>query len=117
MNETIRYVRVTPGIRVVVLRGLLFGPFIAVIHALLPVVGLKPSSNSSLFFLDPDSLGNVLCLRESLLVRKWKFSTFPPGFLSGPRLNPKLCAFFRTGRVERDYFWRQDNEGKEIEAN
>ena len=63
------------------------------------VVELKPSSNFSLFFLaslDLDSLGNDLCSRESLPVRKWNFSTFAPGFLSGPRLNPKLCAFFRN---------------------
>ena len=37
----IHYVRVTPAVRVVVLRGVLFGLFIAVIPALLPVVGLK----------------------------------------------------------------------------
>ena len=38
--SAIRYARVTPAIRVVVLRGVLFGLFIAVIPALLPVVGL-----------------------------------------------------------------------------
>ena len=39
--SAIRYMRVTPAVRVVVLRGVLFGLFIAVIPALLPVVGLK----------------------------------------------------------------------------
>jgi Transmembrane secretion effector len=39
--SAIRYVRLTPAIRVVVLRGALFGLFIALIPALLPVVGLK----------------------------------------------------------------------------
>jgi hypothetical protein len=39
--SAIRYVRLTPAIRVVVLRGALFGLFIAVIPALVPVVGLK----------------------------------------------------------------------------
>src|SRR6516162_4440704 len=64
--------------------------------------------------LAPLCVGDDLCPRESVLVRKWNLSTSPPGFLSGPQLNPKLCALFHRRCVERSYFWRQDNGRKEI---
>jgi MFS family permease len=49
----IRYVRFAPGIQVVLFRNLLFAFFIAIIPALIPVVGLKE------LHLDPSNLGLV----------------------------------------------------------
>lgn len=49
----IRYARYAPGIQVVMARNILFGFFISVIPALLPVVGLKE------LHLDPSNLGLV----------------------------------------------------------
>src|SRR5271157_5404385 len=49
----IRYVRYAPGIQVVLFRNLLFAFFIAIIPALIPVVGLKE------LHLDPSNLGLV----------------------------------------------------------
>src|ERR1700757_4460196 len=51
--SAIRYVRYAPGIQVVLARNLLFAFFIAIIPALIPVVGLKE------LHLDPSNLGLV----------------------------------------------------------
>src|SRR5208282_4214799 len=51
--SAIRYVRYAPGIQVVLARNLLFAFFIAIIPALIPVVGLKE------LHLDPADLGLV----------------------------------------------------------
>jgi MFS family permease len=63
LANAIRYIRHTPGVRVVVVRVSLFGLFISMIPALLPVVGLKHLNlnASQLGFLFTSlSIGSVL---------------------------------------------------------
>jgi MFS family permease len=51
ITTAIRYVRYTPGIRVILIRSALFSFFISIIPSLMPVVGLKE------LHLDPSKLG------------------------------------------------------------
>src|SRR5260370_7689216 len=51
LASALRYIRYAPGIQVVLARDVIFSVFIAVIPALLPVVGLKQLG------LDPSKLG------------------------------------------------------------
>ena len=63
LANAIRYIRHTPGVRVVVVRVSLFGLFISMIPALLPVVGLKQLNlNASQlgFLFTSVSIGSVL---------------------------------------------------------
>jgi MFS family permease len=51
ITTAIRYVRYTPGIRVILIRSALFSFFISIIPSLMPVIGLKE------LHLDPSKLG------------------------------------------------------------
>ena len=74
--SAIRYVRYAPGIQVVLARNLLFAFFIAIIPALIPVVGLKE------LHLNPSDLGLVFtCMGAgsvigALFVLPWARSRF-----------------------------------------
>jgi MFS family permease len=78
----IRYVRYAPGIQVVLARNVLFSLFIAVIPALLPVIGLKEvlmsSSDLGLLFTSM-GVGSVI---GAIVVIPWARARFSPNALT-----------------------------------
>jgi MFS family permease len=80
--SAIRYVRYSKGIRIILIRNAIFSFFIAVIPALLPVVGLKelhlsPSSLGLLF--TSMGIGSVVA---AVLILPWARARFSPNTLT-----------------------------------
>jgi len=81
--SAIRYVRYSHGIRIILIRNAIFSFFIAIIPALLPVVGLKElhlsPSNLGLLFASM-GIGSVLA---AVLILPWARAHFSPNTLTG----------------------------------
>ena len=81
--SAIRYVRYSRGIRIILIRNAIFSFFIAIIPALLPVVGLKElhlsPSNLGLLFASM-GIGSVLA---AVLILPWARAHFSPNTLTG----------------------------------
>jgi MFS family permease len=80
--SAIRYVRYSHGIRIILIRNAIFSFFIAIIPALLPVVGLKElhlsPSNLGLLFASM-GIGSVLA---AVLILPWARAHFSPNTLT-----------------------------------
>src|SRR5580692_5848177 len=80
--SAIRYVRYSHGIRIILIRNAIFSFFIAIIPALLPVVGLKElhvsPSNLGLLFASM-GIGSVLA---AVLILPWVRARFSPDTLT-----------------------------------
>src|SRR5260370_1420961 len=88
--SAIRYVRYSHGIRIILIRNAIFSFFIAIIPALLPVVGLKElhlsPSNLGLLFASM-GIGSVLA---AVLILPWARAHFSPNILTA------LAALFSS---------------------
>jgi MFS family permease len=82
VTSAIRYVRYSRGIRIILIRNAIFSFFIAIIPALLPVVGLRElhlsASNLGLLFSSM-GIGSVLAV---VLVLPWARARFSPNTLT-----------------------------------
>ena len=82
MTSAIRYVRYSKNVRVVLVRNAIFSFFIAVIPALLPVVGLKKlhlsPSNLGLLFTSM-GIGSVIA---ATIIQPWARARFSPNALT-----------------------------------
>jgi MFS family permease len=86
IETAIRYVRYTPGIKVILARLALFSFFISIIPALMPVVGLKE------LHLDPSKLGFLFTAMATGSVIA-AVCIMP---LARARLSPNRLTFTRT---------------------
>ncbi len=82
VTSAIRYVRYSPGIRIILFRNALFSFFIAVVPALMPVVGLKElhlgASNLGLLYTSM-GIGSVFA---AVLILPWARARFSPDALT-----------------------------------
>jgi MFS family permease len=82
ITSAIRYVRYSHGVRIILIRNAIFSLFIAIIPALLPVVGLKElhlsPSNLGLLFTSM-GIGSVLA---AVLILPWARAHFSPNTLT-----------------------------------
>jgi MFS family permease len=82
ITSAIRYVRYSHGIRIILIRNAIFSLFIAIIPALLPVVGLKElhlsPSNLGLLFTSM-GIGSVFA---AILILPWARTHFSPNTLT-----------------------------------
>jgi predicted MFS family arabinose efflux permease len=82
ITTAINYVRYTPGIKVILARNALFSIFIAIIPALLPVIGLKE------LHLEPEHLGYLFTAQGigsvlgAVFVIPWARARFSPNTLT-----------------------------------
>jgi MFS family permease len=82
MTSAIRYVRYSKNVRIVLIRNAIFSFFIAVIPALLPVVGLKK------LHLNPSSLGllytsmGIGSVIAATIIQPWARARFSPNALT-----------------------------------
>src|ERR1700730_14446613 len=99
VTGAIRYVRYSQGIRVILFRNALFSLFIAVIPALMPVVGLKElhlgPSNLGLLYTSM-GIGSVLAV---VLILPWARAHFSPETFTPLAMLGRWIAVGRVGLV------------------